>query len=110
MFYELLFWLFMVKEIVSKKGVVHFRRFRIIETPWFNLYLHKIYESDNEKHLHDHPFSFTSLVLKGSYKELYAIGPQWGLAKERIFRSFQINKHAHDDVHKIVFVSIKMNF
>lgn len=102
---ELLVWvlrkLFLVREIVSRKDVVHFQRYRVISTPWFKIFIHRILESDGDKDLHDHPFDFKSLVLKGSYKEYYAIGPQWGLVKERVFKPLRINSHAHDDAHKI---------
>ena len=58
-----------VKEIISKDGVLHFRRWRILSTPWFKICLHGIYKADEDKHLHNHPWSFISIVLKGSYTE-----------------------------------------
>lgn len=60
---------FLVKEIRSKEGELHFRRWRILSTPWFNIYIHRIYVSDWDKHAHDHPWNFTSIILKGSYQE-----------------------------------------
>jgi len=61
--------LFLTKEIVSKDGVVHFRRYRLIETPWFSIYIHHILESDQDKHLHNHPWHFSSYILYGGYEE-----------------------------------------
>lgn len=61
--------LFLVKEIVSQNGVVHFRRWRILATPWFNIYIHNILKSDEDAHPHDHPWNFLSFVLKGGYSE-----------------------------------------
>lgn len=58
-----------VKEIISKDGVLHFRRWRVISTPWFAIYIHAIYKADEDLHLHNHPWNFWSLVLKGSYTE-----------------------------------------
>lgn len=58
-----------VKEIKSKDGVVHFRRWRILYTPWFKINLHGIYKRDEDKHLHNHPWNFASIVLKGFYVE-----------------------------------------
>lgn len=58
-----------IKEIKSKDGVVHFRRWRIISTPWFTINLHGIYKADEDLHLHNHPWNFISLVLKGWYVE-----------------------------------------
>lgn len=61
--------LFLVKEIISKDGLVHFRRWRILATPWFNIYIHNILRSDEEAHPHDHPWNFLSFILKGGYSE-----------------------------------------
>jgi hypothetical protein len=61
----------LVKEIRSKLGVIHFRRYAIIETKWFGLYIHRIYKADADKHLHSHPWNFKSIILKGSYAEAY---------------------------------------
>lgn len=58
-----------VKEIKSKEGELHFRRWNIISTPWFKICLHAIYKADEDKHLHNHPWNFWSFVLKGSYTE-----------------------------------------
>lgn len=60
-----------VKEIRSKDGRLHFKRFAIIETPYFALYIHRIYEHDRDPHLHSHPWNFKSIILKGSYLERY---------------------------------------
>lgn len=43
-----------VKEIVSRDGVRHFRRWAILQTRWFNIYLHCIEQSDQDKDLHSH--------------------------------------------------------
>jgi len=61
--------LFLVKEIVSKEGVVHFKRYRLLSTPWFNIYVHNILHSDEDLYPHDHPWAFMSLILWGSYLE-----------------------------------------
>lgn len=59
----------LVKEIVSKSGAVHFRRYRLLELPWFRIYVHQILKADEDAHEHDHPWSFLSLILKGGYIE-----------------------------------------
>ncbi len=61
--------LFLIKEIKSKTGELHFRRWRIISTPWFSIFVHNIYKADEDKHLHDHPWSYCNAVLRGSYLE-----------------------------------------
>ena len=35
----------------------------------FNIYLHQIIRSDDDRALHDHPFSNISLIIKGGYVE-----------------------------------------
>jgi hypothetical protein len=59
----------LVKEIKSKEGVLHFQRYLIFSTPWFHCYLHKIYQADQDKHLHSHPWRFWGLILWGGYVE-----------------------------------------
>jgi hypothetical protein len=65
--------LFLVREIISRAGVVHFRRYRFLETPLLRIYAHQILESDKDDYLHDHPWSFFSLILKGHYEEKLAV-------------------------------------
>lgn len=47
----------------------YMHRLQLIETPWFSVRLHVIRNHDEDKHLHDHPFSFVSFVLWGWYDE-----------------------------------------
>lgn len=61
--------LFLVKEIKSKTGVLHFRRWRILSLPFLSVYIHQIYKPDEDPFLHDHPWNYFSLILKGSYIE-----------------------------------------
>lgn len=60
---------FLIKEIVSQEGVVHFRRYRLLSTPWFNIYIHNILASDEDKDPHDHPWGFIAIMFWGSYLE-----------------------------------------
>lgn len=41
----------------------------IVRTPWFQIRLHHILRYDMEGDLHDHPFAFVSLILRGGYRE-----------------------------------------
>lgn len=45
-------------------------RLRIVQTPAFGIYLHKIKRPDKDQGIHDHPWSFVSIILLGSYYEL----------------------------------------
>lgn len=44
-------------------------RLRIIQTPWFGIYLHRMDGPDSRPTLHDHPWNFVSLILRGGYTE-----------------------------------------
>lgn len=44
-------------------------RWRLIQTPWFGVYLHRMDGPDPRATLHDHPWRFVSLVLRGGYVE-----------------------------------------
>lgn len=63
-----------VMEIRSRVGVLHFKRWAIIECEWFNIYIHYIGHSDMDRHPHNHPWKFTSMVLKGGYVESKRMG------------------------------------
>ena len=93
--------LFLTKEIRSQAGVLHFQRFRLIQTPWFAIYVHRISASDEEKHAHDHPFDFLTFLLRGEYEESWAKCPHWSLFMKRRVRAGRWAFHDHTDVHKI---------
>jgi hypothetical protein len=48
------------------------RWYIIPRNKWFNIYLHKISRSDDDRALHDHRADNLSIVLKGSYTEIIA--------------------------------------
>jgi hypothetical protein len=53
----------------------------IPRNPWFNVYLHRILRSDDDRALHDHPWVNCSILLDGSYVELVPArrgGYAWG--------------------------------
>lgn len=61
----------LIKEIKSKEGVLHFRRWNILTSKRlnFSLYLHGIYKADEDQHLHNHPWNIATIILWGSYLE-----------------------------------------
>jgi hypothetical protein len=44
-------------------------RYQLLRTPWFNIYLHHFLRSDNDRHFHDHPWHFLTILLAGGYIE-----------------------------------------
>lgn len=46
-------------------------RYILIRFPRWGVYLHKLCRSDYDRALHDHPWPFISIILKGSYVEVH---------------------------------------
>jgi len=93
--------LFLTKEIRSQEGELHFLRYRLFSCPWLRLYIHKICKSDEDIHLHSHPWNFYSFILKGGYRQEY-----WEHAKENRtsfirFKRFDLIQMNRNDFHKI---------
>lgn len=64
----------LIKEIKSKKGELHFKRWSILSSRWFNIYIHFINKQDEDEHMHTHPWNFWSIILKGGYIEYIESG------------------------------------
>lgn len=84
----------LIKEIKSKTGILHFRRWQILWTPWFSIWIHGIYSADKDEHLHNHPWDYFSLVLKGSFLEETESGT-------KIMRPLSYVKRDGSEFHKI---------
>lgn len=54
--------------LVRRDGVMYLHR-RGLQTPWFNVYLHRIEAADPGRDLHNHPWWFASFILRGGYRE-----------------------------------------
>lgn len=46
-----------------------FTRYYLLDCPLFALYVHRFHRSDHDRHVHDHPWSFFTLLLSGGYWE-----------------------------------------
>jgi len=97
--------LFLVKEIVSKKGELHFRRYRLLQTPWFAIYIHHICRSDEDTDPHDHPWHFQSFMLSGSYMEMSRLYPNFNAIYYQHFHEGDVIKRHAEDVHKITLMT-----
>lgn len=85
-------------------GTDYLVRLRVIQTPWFGVYLHDIHEDDGDRDPHNHPWSFVSLVLRGEYTErLYAdpVGDRQGFVLQR-HRRCSVHRMGRDAAHRIV--------
>lgn len=73
-------------------------RIVLFRTPWGGIQLHKIHMADGDRHLHNHPRPFWSLILKGGYDEdvssLHADFP-------RTWRRWSLHPFDLDEFHAI---------
>jgi hypothetical protein len=70
-------------------------RLHVLKTPWFAICLHWFNKPDPEPFDHDHPVTFLSLILRGSYTE-----QRNGKLKRR--RWFNFIRASSNDQHTIV--------
>jgi hypothetical protein len=65
------------KDIAARDtGDVYMRRWRLVSTPWFGVFVHHILAPDWTRDLHDHPWGFVSVRLVGTYTEQLGHDPQ----------------------------------
>lgn len=50
-------------------GSTYMERYVLFETKWLSARVHYIATADIDPHLHDHPWSFISVLLRGGYTE-----------------------------------------
>jgi hypothetical protein len=90
---KILLFLFNYEDIVEG-GKLYLRRWFLYplrpggkkDVPRF--YLHKFYSGDDHRDLHDHPWSFQSIILRGGYWE-HRANPQWQLFQSLLALSEQ---------------------
>lgn len=89
-----------IRQIKSKTGILHFIRWNIFSSKYFNIYLHKITQADLDKHLHNHPWNFISWLIYGSYTEkLLGEFDEIIIQKRKLFSIIYRNKK---QFHKIL--------
>lgn len=85
-------------------------RLRIIQTPWFGVYLHRFDTPDPRPTLHDHPWNFVSLVLRGGYIEVTSYCSPDDTAtvanhcERKRYRTGQVNRKRAEDIHTITYL------
>lgn len=99
-------WAFMERlDIPCQDGLVYLTRLRIIQTPWFGLYLHDINAPDSDPHPHDHPWTFVSIVLRGHYVEEFHpypnVSPQF-YVRTNTWRRGSIHRMGRESAHRII--------
>lgn len=104
-FIRLIRYFFLVKEIVAKNGDVHFRRYRLIQLPWFSWYIHQICKSDLDRDPHTHPWNFMSIILSGAYQEMAWYPPLFKGVVIKDYYAGDVIEHRAEDAHKLTLIS-----
>lgn len=55
--------------IYGHDGELYMQRWKILDSDFLNIRVHHIVRRDEDRHLHDHPWNWASLVLRGGYIE-----------------------------------------
>jgi hypothetical protein len=92
-------------KVQALDGTTLIDRFRIIQTPWFGLLLHRLRTADDERALHNHPWPFWSLVLRGGYVEKIEPAPVAGSSGMRVNDTFSLHSFRLDQRHRIAWVA-----
>jgi|SRR6478736_2172133 len=105
-------WSFMkVQDIMcwdeNEMDVLYLRRHRLIQTPWFALFLHHIHQPDHDPDPHDHPFNFWSLVVRGGYDEVLHTERREGALRPAVKKThgwLSFHKMSKQDAHRIISI------
>lgn len=81
-------------------------RLRLIQTPQFGVYLHRILREDLDRDCHVHPWNFATLVLSGGYTERYYPNPAGNLDDCHLqgWRRFSFHRFPTTAAHYITAV------
>lgn len=72
------------------------RWYVIPRNPWVNVYLHKFLHDDEDRALHDHPWWFVSIMVKGEYREIVGNAVRQDVVFRRALSvAFRPALHAH---------------
>lgn len=74
------------KPIGNGLGDTFFVRYKVFTSQFFSVYLHEFYRSDRDRCLHDHPWPFLSVILRGGYFEHSQDGVRWCRPGSILFR------------------------
>lgn len=79
-------------------GEAYQTRWWLFDTPWLGLAVHRFSTPDTSATLHDHPFPFVSLILRGGYTEARK-DPYTGRIEERRVRRWNLMRRT--DAHYV---------
>lgn len=91
---------------IGRPGDVYLWRLCIFTCPWFSVKLHRIMRADETRDLHDHPWTFLSIVLFGWYREELTCRPGERMRPRRKVGGWRrFNFKRAEDLHTITYVS-----
>jgi hypothetical protein len=96
-------WAFFKRFDITDSRGVYLRRWRLIQTPLFAIYLHRIFLEDADREPHDHPWNFTSLVLRGGYIE-HILRTDTKVSYSRLNPRWSYHRMKTNAAHRIAFV------
>lgn len=103
-------WGFNERFVIGKPGNPMLERWRLLQTPWFGIYVHFIYREDLDPVCHDHPWAFWSWVLRGGYTELVQVDPRstrWDDQYLHSHNRFSLHSFPLANAHRITHVQPK---
>ena len=77
---------------------------RGVDLKLFGVYVHDITAPDPGLDMHDHPWAFATLILRGGYSEHYAEARTPELPHFRQWRRGSVHRMRQTDIHRIVDV------
>lgn len=86
-------------DLLRYDGTMYLRRWWMIATPWFGVALHKMTNGDAREIVHDHPFAFLSIILRGGYVERRLNPRTMAIVEEHRVR--WLNRVRTHDAHSI---------
>jgi hypothetical protein len=90
--------------VIGQPGNPMLERWRLIQTPWFGVYVHFIYREDLDPVPHDHPWSFWSLVLRGGYREELHADPRTRYSRDVWRDAWTLHHFPLRSAHRITYV------
>lgn len=88
---------------LNNPDVMYLARIRVVQTPWFGVYVHRIGSPDSRKILHSHPWAFLSILLRGSYTEMIPGENEYAVPRTVKFiniKPFNKSWHWIDEIHR----------
>lgn len=92
--------------IPCENGLIYLARLRVIQTPWFGIYVHDIYEPDADRDPHNHPWSFISIVLRGEYAEaLHPDANDLDTKRLKVYKRWSAHRMNRTAAHRIIWAA-----